>query len=629
MWIRLLIFITVLPVSEVHARAALQDSLAAQLEQHLNLANTTNSASVQAEALLASCRLLIWDLQRNTEASEVCARGLHTSQKIRDERLTQSFSRLLGISYANLGILDEAIQHFLIALDIASRREDPLEPVILRNLASVYMEVGDIEQAAFYIDTAIERSDSLTFSLLNTQANLLAARHQFEEALQLYRQAETLALRDHDRQRLSLVNANMSKTLIEIDALDEAGEAAVHAWTYSQELAHPGATLRARVVLCNVLLARGQYEEGIPHCEIALEESEHLGYYRDKLGVHQALSEYFQRKGLAQKAVEHLKVVNEIQQQIQRSAAIERSKQLNSRIELQKQRLENEVLQKNQEKQRLYILAALLILVFAASTSTVLWQYSRKLKKARRQLTDHNEALKTSNTGKDKLFSVMAHDLRNTSVSITGFVEMVHDYLDLNTQPDLHELVQMLERGVRRQNELLTNMLLWSRSQLNAIHLTRKRVHVRDLVNENVTGLMERAAAKSITISVHVPEDMEAFIDPHVFSLVVRNLISNALKFTAKQGQICISARIDETHLTTSVSDTGIGISAAQMKTLFQLDKIESKRGTEDEKGTGLGLILCHEFLQLAGGAISVESEEGVGSTFTFSLPKEHSLQMA
>ena len=614
-------------VNLLYAQDVQRDSLALLLDQELTIADQSRNPQTRLNALHKACNLLVWDLEFHVEAIAQCVRGLQLSHQVNDPIFIQSFSRLAGISYANAGIFDESIHHFLIALNQSRSLDNALEPVILRNLASVYMEVGDTLHASFYLNEAIQKSNGVSFNLLNTEGNLVYDQNDYAHALDLYQQAYTLAVEHNEVENLALIHANLTRVFLKLNRLQEAELSAQKGMEYALQLNKPGARVRAHVVYCKVLLALNRYDEGTAHCSQALDESKEYGFMRDRLQVHETLSAYFQRQKLAEQALFHMHSANTIQNQIQKSAAEERSRQVNARLELHQQQTQNTLLQQKHERQRLLILITSLILFFSFVILAIFWRYSKQLRTARQELARHNKALEISNTGKDRLFSLMAHDLRNASMSVTGFVELVNDYLHEDTHSDLLELVQMLESGLQRQNELLTNMLLWSRSQLNAIHLSRQLMPIRSLIQQSITIERGKAAAKEIAIYVNAEPELTAYVDAQVFNLVIRNLLSNAIKFTDKQGIISITSKNDGEMLVTSVSDTGLGMAPDQITRLFQLGKINSRKGTANEPGTGLGLILCHEFIQIAGGIIEVDSELGLGTTFTFKLPQQPELE--
>jgi signal transduction histidine kinase len=188
--------------------------------------------------------------------------------------------------------------------------------------------------------------------------------------------------------------------------------------------------------------------------------------------------------------------------------------------------------------------------------------------------------------------------------------------------------IQEMATGMKRSADslfgLLENLLEWSRLQRGLIRYSPTKFPLKKKVSETMKAVLESAVIKEIEISYHIPEDLEVFADENMIASTIRNLTSNALKFTSKGGKICISAKhTDNNEVEISVQDSGIGMDKNIIDNLFVIDGHTNRQGTEGEPSSGLGLILCKDFISKHGGKIWVESEEGKGSTFYFTLPDE------
>lgn len=170
--------------------------------------------------------------------------------------------------------------------------------------------------------------------------------------------------------------------------------------------------------------------------------------------------------------------------------------------------------------------------------------------------------------------------------------------------------------------QLLEELLEWARLQNGKIEIHRNEISVLDLVQESIRSISDLAAKKEIELSFNIPEGLNVFGDASMLKSVIRNIVSNAIKFTPSGGKICLGAKAkDEHYILFSISDSGIGMSHEIIENLFRLDIKSSRKGTEEESGTGLGLIICKEIILKHAGEIWVESKEGTGSTFHFTLP--------
>jgi signal transduction histidine kinase len=236
-------------------------------------------------------------------------------------------------------------------------------------------------------------------------------------------------------------------------------------------------------------------------------------------------------------------------------------------------------------------------------------------------LLNTNQELKLANSTKDKLFSLIAHDLKDPFNTLLGFTDVLtKDFYKIDDNQKIR-IISMIRTSSGRIHELLENMLKWSRSQSGNMQINKKVFRIGETVKVITPVFQHTLNEKKISLQVSIPEDLEVNADEDMISTIIRNLVNNAIKFTPKGGVITISAEKKKQKIEVSVADTGVGIPKDLMKTLFDPIKQEIKRGTQGEKGSGLGLTICKEFAEIHGGKISVHSEEGKGSRFSFTVP--------
>lgn len=233
-----------------------------------------------------------------------------------------------------------------------------------------------------------------------------------------------------------------------------------------------------------------------------------------------------------------------------------------------------------------------------------------------------NEELQNLNATKDKFFSIIAHDLRSPFNSILGLTNYMIEQIQEKNFDKLEEYGVIVRNSSQRAMDLLTNLLEWSRSQTGRMEFNPEYLEIGALIGEVTSLLIVSAEQKSITVSQKTAGKVLAAVDRSMFSAILRNLISNAIKFTKVGGEIEISLEEESTNIKISVKDNGIGIKKDQIEKLFRIDENQSTPGTRNEKGTGLGLILCKEFVDKHGGKIWAKSEVGKGSLFCFTIPK-------
>jgi PAS domain S-box-containing protein len=235
-----------------------------------------------------------------------------------------------------------------------------------------------------------------------------------------------------------------------------------------------------------------------------------------------------------------------------------------------------------------------------------------------------NEAhLRMLNATKDKFFSIIAHDLKSPFNSIIGFSNLLVEQVQQKDYEGIEEYAGIIQNSSLRAMDLLMNLLEWSRSQTGRIEFLPEYFEIVALINQTLEFFNDSTQQKSIQVIRKLPHNIPVLADKAMISTVLRNLISNALKFTNPGGEVVVSAEDRETELVVSISDNGVGINVIEKEKLFRIDQTYSTMGTQKEKGTGLGLILCKEFIDKHHGRIWVDSEVGKGSTFYFALPKE------
>ena len=236
-----------------------------------------------------------------------------------------------------------------------------------------------------------------------------------------------------------------------------------------------------------------------------------------------------------------------------------------------------------------------------------------------RQKTEEN--LKKSNEAKDRFFSIIAHDLRNPFISFVNLVTVLKEHAESFTKEEIIELISDLHSSAQNTQILLENLLEWSKTQTNQLEVKPKNYRLLSIFDETMQANKHHANSKNITIKADINEDITIWADKNMISTVLRNLISNAIKFSEKGSNIDIHALELNEKIIITIKDYGIGISQKNMEKLFRLDSKITSHGTDNEKGSGLGLILCKEFIDKNGGEISVESKPGEGSIFSFSVP--------
>ncbi|MBN1199656.1 MAG: HAMP domain-containing histidine kinase, partial [Bacteroidales bacterium] len=229
--------------------------------------------------------------------------------------------------------------------------------------------------------------------------------------------------------------------------------------------------------------------------------------------------------------------------------------------------------------------------------------------------------LQNLNAIKDKFFSIIAHDLRSPFNSLFGFTTLFLEEYDDFTDHEKKEFIHRIRNISKNTFRLVENLLDWAGTQTGKYEVKPVAISLHQLILDNISIFEPGASKKKIRIKLRKSDDVTVFADKYSLDAIIRNLINNALKFTKPEGEIVLSFRKKDRMALCSITDTGIGIPPTMVDQLFRIDSKVRRDGTSNETGTGLGLILCKEFVELNGGRIWVESVEEKGTTFFFTIP--------
>ena len=245
-----------------------------------------------------------------------------------------------------------------------------------------------------------------------------------------------------------------------------------------------------------------------------------------------------------------------------------------------------------------------------------------KRKKVEETLEKYAEELKLLNASKDKFFSIISHDLRSPFNALLGITEYMAQYYKDMSEDEIKNSVSNIYRSSQKLYNLILNLLEWSRIQTGRFDVEKSVINLAELSAEIMNLYSESTSNKQIELVNIIKENIFIYADKYMIDTIMRNFVSNSIKFTNPGGKIIINAVINGHNAEVSVTDNGIGISSENQRNLFRIDEQYRRDGTAKEKGTGLGLILCKEFIEKNGGVLWVESEEGKGSRFSFTVPR-------
>lgn len=411
-----------------------------------------------------------------------------------------------------------------------------------------------------------------------------------------------------------------------------------------------------RYYFAQLSLIRGDVQRAFAYAEESLRYSAQIGSKNDLEHIYKLLSTIESKRGRTQQALNYLLQSNIMRDSIDNSLAKYSEYLFNEREherELLIQQKDKELLEADKQNERL--MAVGLLVVSAIIISGLLFfvwqrqQANKKLLRTNQRLSDvsielsdmnielsglneelvnkeaaiaqQNNLLREMNDSKNKLFAIIGHDLRAPINSLQALMGLLITHHDLLTREEMKKYFHELNRSLKNLNNLTGNLLEWSFSQTNTIEFTPEIFDVAYALKENEELLTDLAQNKKIAIVNETQPGLWVWAHRHSINTVIRNLISNAIKFTHEGGKVTIYAVRLDGFIKISVIDNGVGMQDATKNTIFKIGEKRSTPGTANEKGSGLGLLLCKEFVENNGGTIDMETTLGKGSTFYFTIP--------
>ena len=305
---------------------------------------------------------------------------------------------------------------------------------------------------------------------------------------------------------------------------------------------------------------------------------------------------------------------------------------LRTDFEVSQKQAEVDLAQKQEQVNRIFAFSAVGFAFLIAILAFVLFRSNQQKLRTNTLLTTQKEEiekqrdqLQNLNKTKDRFFGIISHDLRGPVNAFQGVTQMIRTYVNKNKIDRLLLLTDKIDQSTGRLSGLLDNLLNWALTQQGTYPYVPERLSIQQLSEEIVDVFDHAAQAKNISLKINLKEDYDIWADRNSTLALLRNLVNNAIKFTEDEGQVSISATCKKDKVEVQIHDTGVGMPAEKAQSLFNLSLHNSSDGTEGEKGSGLGLVLCKEFAILNKGSITATSKLGEGTTFMIELPRfEH-----
>ncbi len=535
-----------------------------------------------------------------TNAFEQSTKALHVSQELNDEAaIARCWIGIAAINYEQKQF-SIAIEYFLKAYHVGKKMNDPLmQARSLNNISFAFLELNHLDSAAYYAllctKVAVFHTNYFVNGFANrTLGDIEFRKKKYDNAIQHYLKSIEIGNKEKNTFILSSTSHRLAKVYLETGQLDKARRVALGNIILTKEHSYLDDLEKTYKVSSEIAKAQHNTNEALVFQSLYL--NLHDSLYDTRNNEYLALMQAKFESEIKQAEIELLTKDTQLKEEAYR-----------------------------QQKIWTYFfigclsLVIIMLLVFLYSNRLIRKAYAQ-LKLKNTEIYRQSQQLRNLNTTKDKLFSIIGHDLRSPVASLKGLMDIVS--LDNLSPREFADVTKSLKRNLDSVYEDLDNLLLWAQTQLKGIHAEPEVVYLKPLVEEKISMYEEAARNKEITLLNEVGSDVAVWGDINQLKLIFRNLLNNAIKFNHNGGVVRIYLKESSEHVDISVADSGVGIDGVDLGKLFNAETHFTRLGTKKEKGSGLGLLLTKEFVECNGGTITVTSELGKGSTFTFTLKR-------
>lgn len=597
---------------------------------------------------LSNISLALQELKRYSEAMDFLKKAASISNSIGNKENEAIINQQVAALYKNLQDLNRALEYALKAVNIN------LSNNITLNLANNYNFIGllhkdlknfDLAEEYFLKSLKIWQQNKNEEGLSNIYNNLgivYDEKNDAQKALEYYSKSLEISRKINDLRGVAVALNNIGFLSIRINQIDAGIDSYLKSVKISHDLNDVEGYLNTYNNIAIAYLKKNNVVKSQEYVNQVLKEFDKI---KDPLIIQETykiLSEINSKKGDYRKAFEYKSIELAYNDSLYNQQQTRNIIEMQTRFETEAKEREIQILKKDNEIkeleferqtffQRILIIISLLFLIILAGGAMSL-RYIRKSNKLLEQkniefenanikLIESEKNLRELNATKDKLFSIIAHDLKNPFNALMGFSDLLDKNYNFLSEEERKEYIGVVSDSTQNLYKLLDNLLQWTRTQTGTITYIPENFKLYPLVKQEVDILSPNADKKKINISLKIKEDQNVYADKNSIATVIRNLVSNAIKFTANGGWIDINAKENGNYVEISVNDSGIGIKGDDIDKIFLLDGSFTTKGTANESGTGLGLLLCKEFVEKNNGKIWAESKKGKGSTFFFTLP--------
>lgn len=607
--------------------------------------------------------------------------SLQIADKYQFEKLYGKIYNSIASYYYYEGNYTKALNYYKKALASAIKDKSYLGIINYNNnIANTYQELRDNELAIKCYLKSLQISDSIGYQIGVADAylnmgNLYSRLNQNNKSLDYYNKSLQVYKAKQDKFGISTALLNIAISLEKQGKLDLALQNNIASQKIAEQISDKVGISMALNNIGNIYQKKKDHKKALDYLNRSLAMKKAIHYNQDlpqtlmnlstiyfdfkqydkclkllkeaeeianKLNdieylasIYKSYSELYSVSGNYKSAYKAYQKCTTLKDTLEKRNDLKKITEIQYKYDVNQKQKEIELLKKDNAIQQLKLdkekyyrdLFFHLTAAFIIISGLILWRYRSKLKD-NRLLAEKNkliekqaEALRINNEAKNKFFSIVAHDLKSPFSGLLGFSEMLVEDYDQLADREKKEYLVIIKNSTEHIFELIENLLQWSRLQAGRIEYRPEKINLKNFFAE-LSNLYEgNLLNKNLNLITKVPIELDAYADKNMIRSVIQNLLANAIKFTPTQGSISITAIKSVNMAEICIADSGIGMSEEDIGKLFRIDVQFTRRGTNNEEGTGLGLILCQEQIERNGGELWVKSEEGKGSRFYFTLP--------
>jgi signal transduction histidine kinase len=562
--------------------------------------------------------------------------ALENDMALRDSSMIAMDYNNIGNDYYELGEYDDAFFYFTQSHRVAHAVQDSFRMLVaLHNVGRVFKELGQYDQAVSHLNLSMEMSEKhrdlvgIAYGL-DEIGDVLMRKQKYDSALIVLQRALRLTRKENEQVLEPNVLIKIAAVHVKLNDFNNAKAYYDSAYTIHAKSKNRFGMAEVELGRGGVLTREQKYDEALRKIENSLMIAKSLNARVLEIKCYNELSGLWELKNDHKRALAYYKQYKQLEDTLFSQEMQGKLLRDQIRFETEARDTQNArkqaVLEDALKKQQFVRNILVVVMALSAILLITVYRSGQRRRKINMLLLQHqdemekrSEELERLNQVKDKFFSIISHDLRSPINALAGLL----DLLDKGAvkPEEMHKHTQELKIRFNHTRTLLNNLLDWTLLQMDKLNLQAAKINLHRIVEENIQ-LLTSVQGKNIRIVNNVPANAIGFADSNTINLVIRNLMTNAIKFTNDGGQVTIAAEERGSEWLFSVRDNGVGIKPEILDILFDKTAPYTTRGTANEKGTGLGLILCKEFVEKNGGKIWAESQEGNGSTFWFTLPK-------